>query len=98
MITRPMKEHNYILITHPRAHREDWINRHPHSLIENGGILSRSDLARWACDKCMAPLNPERPIRVIGGSEGLSMCDTCAPSPAQVEYTDCTCPGCKSQR
>lgn len=84
-----------ILITKPRAHRNEWVKRNPQAMIENGGILSHEDLERWACDKCMAQLDPDKPIPVIGGPEGMSLCPACA-APFGWDFTDCTCPGCNN--
>lgn len=80
------------LITDPRAHRALWVRQHPRALRENGGLLSAEDLARWACDICMVPLDPDRPIKVIGGPEGTSVCDRCAPAG---DYATCQCQGCQ---
>ena len=59
------------LITNPRAHRAQWINKNPQALIENGGLLSLKDLERWACDICMAPLDPDKPINAL---DDMSLC------------------------
>jgi hypothetical protein len=81
-----------ILITNPRAHREAWVRRNPQCLIEHGGIVSHEDLERWACDICMAPLDPDQPIRCLGGPEGRSLCERCAPAG---DYALCQCEGCR---
>lgn len=81
------------IITNPRAHREAWLRAHPGVLIENGGLLRREDLARWACDRCMAPLDPDKWIKALGGPEGVSLCDKCAP---ETDYARCQCTGCST--
>lgn len=80
------------LITNPAAHRAQWVKRHPQMLVENGGLFSAADLARWACDICMARLDPSKPIKCVGGPEGHSVCDKCAPAG---DYALCECEGCK---
>lgn len=82
------------LIINPRAHRETWARANPQSMIEHGGILSPEDLARWACDVCMAPLDPGKPIMVVGGSEGMSVCEKCAPQ-FEDAIAPCQCEGCR---
>lgn len=86
-----------VIINNPRAHRDEWARQHPASMIEHGGILSREDLARWACDTCMAPLNPEQPIPALGGPEGQSLCPACAMQHHTETWPECSCAGCQSQ-
>jgi hypothetical protein len=86
------------LITHPRAHRALWTRNHPEAMIEHGGLLSSDDLARWACDICMAPLDPENPIFCVGGPEGHSLCPDCLAKLPELDRAaaPCDCPGCRS--
>lgn len=83
------------LITHPRAHRARWIKAHPQAMIENGGMLSRADLERWSCDLCMAPLDPDKPIKSL---DDLSLCPACEQksAPPGTDYALCQCEGCKA--
>lgn len=82
------------LIANPRAHRAAWVKKHPKSLIENGGLFSREDLARWACDLCMAPLDPDKPIKSL---DDLSLCEKCLSrtAPAGTDFALCECEGCR---
>lgn len=82
------------LITNPRGHRAAWVRRNPRSLLENGGFLSEKDLARFVCDVCMAPLDPDKPVKVLHGPHGMSVCEKC--EPAGVEYERCGCEGCSN--
>lgn len=81
-------------IRFPRAHRREWARQHPNAMIGHGGLLSAGGLARWACDACMAPLDPDRPILVLGGAEGQSLCTRCALPHRHQPTADCRCPGC----
>lgn len=94
---RPMNT----LIINPRGHRAEWAKANPQALIENGGLLSADDLSRWACDLCMAQLDPSRPIFCLGGPEGYSLCQRCTARQPQedlrlgitVEF--CQCDACE---
>jgi hypothetical protein len=83
-----------ILIPNPKAHRQEWVHSHPESLIANGGLLSEEDLKRWACDVCMAPISADKPILVVGGPEGYSLCSKCAKRYAGEPVQNCQCAGC----
>lgn len=85
------------LILNPRAHRAEWVSRNPQALIENGGLLSRADLESWACDICMSPLDPDKPIVMVGGLNGHSLCPACRLKAGVLptDAADCTCSGCK---
>lgn len=82
-----------IIITNPRGHRSAWAAAHPRALIENGGILSKEDLDRWACDLCMAPLDPSKPIPVI---DDFSLCQSCAAKHDIKTWPHCRCVGCEN--
>lgn len=85
------------LITNPRAHRAQWINKNPQALVQNGGLLSLKDLERWACDICMAPLDPDKPIHAL---DDLSLCGKCLAkcAPQGTDFADCQCTGCSPKK
>lgn len=89
------------LIINPRGHRAEWARTHPQAMIENGGLLSEDDLSRWACDLCMAPLDPGKPIFCLGGPEGHSLCQRCTATQPQddlrlgVTVEFCPCAACE---
>lgn len=62
------------LITNPREHRAAWIKANPQALVENGGLLCAEDLARFACDACMADLNADGPHKCV---DGMTLCNPC---------------------
>lgn len=85
------------LILNPRAHREEWTKQNPQALLENGGLFSRLDLARWACDLCMAELDPDKPIHAL---DDMSLCDKCLANcaPQGTDFADCQCAGCSPKK
>lgn len=82
------------LITNPRAHRAAWVQAHPSALIENGGLFSRADLDRWACDICMAPLDADKPIKAL---DDMSLCSACLAkcAPEGTDFSPCDCTACR---
>lgn len=82
------------LITHPATHRTRWLRIHM-TAVRAQGLLSADDLARWVCDRCMAPLDATKPIYVIGGAEGMSVC--AAHTPAHTPSDVKCCPCCSTE-
>lgn len=88
---------SYTRIRFPRAHRREWARLHPQAMIEHGGLLSLADLERWACDRCMATLDPDKPIVTTGGADGISLCFDCLLKQLDGQTPDvaeCKCAGC----